>query len=144
MLNNNQIKNSNTIVLVDRDNYFLSDKSVLTNLLLPFKKVRKDEKRRTLELAEMIGLEHCLGSKVSSISYSEQKKTEILRGILQYPHLLMIDDFHSYFDKKSLLEVIELLDFATDSGSIVLITSTTPFKNFTNYEINETKIRALL
>ncbi len=142
-LNETPIESVNSIVIVERQNYFLEKKTVMANILLPFKKVKKDDKKRAEELALMADLSDKLKTNVTKISYAEQKKTEIIRAVLQYPHLILIDDFESYFDKNNFLKIMEVLQFSADTGTLIIATSTCSMAQFKNYRINNSQLELI-
>jgi len=48
---------------------------------------------------------------------------ELIRAVIQLPYIILIDDIDSYFDEVKLKKAFEILDYATNNGSCVLITN---------------------
>lgn len=110
-------------VLVEKRSHLLMDETVWRNIILPFPKFSSRLKLKVSELCIVAGIDNILQEKVRNISYSEQKFIELIRAVAQLPYIVLVDDFDSYFDEVNISKALEILDFASSSGSSVILSS---------------------
>jgi len=106
-------KYRNTFVgFVFQFHFLLSSLNSLDNILLPSKLGNLDEvivKKRVLELAHYLGVEHCLQKKPFELSGGEQQRINIIRALSLKPKLLLCDEPTGSLDSENSVKVVDLL-----------------------------------
>lgn len=140
LINKTSHRKSNSKILIKREPVFIEDRSVWKNLLLPLKKLSRDKKRRIDEFCEFAQIKHLFPKKSSHISYSEKKMIEIIRAVIQYPFLLMIDDLDNFFDAEQYKIAHHFLVFAAQAGTTVLATCSSRLADFDYFTIEKGRL----
>lgn len=107
--------------------FLLSSMNCLDNILLPAKiggVSISTVKSFVVDLAERLGVGHCLKKLPSEISGGEQQRVNIIRAVSLRPQILLCDEPTGNLDSKNSNKVIELLkEISTSLGStLVLVT----------------------
>ena len=110
-------------VLVESQSHLLYDESVWNNITLPFTKLNSHMKMKISELCIIAGIDEKLKMKIRTLSFSEQKFVELIRAVAQLPYIVLIDDIDNFFDETNFTTALEIIDFAINSGSSVLVSS---------------------
>ena len=107
--------------------FLLSSMNCLDNILLPAKiggMNNKEVKNHVSNLAERLGVTHCLKKLPSEISGGEQQRVNIIRAVSLRPKVLLCDEPTGNLDSKNSEIVIELLKEISSSlaSTLVLVT----------------------
>ncbi len=103
---------NNFVGFVFQFHFLLSSLNCLDNILLPSKLGDFDEgiiKKRVLELAHFLGVDHCLQKKPFELSGGEQQRVNIIRALSLKPKLLLCDEPTGSLDSENSTRVIGLL-----------------------------------
>lgn len=105
--------------------FLLPSMNCLNNALLPAKiggaKVAEVEKR-VQDLAQKLGVEHCLPKSPFELSGGEQQRVNIIRALSLRPKLLLCDEPTGNLDSENSLKVVELLKgLAQEFGSTLIV-----------------------
>ena len=103
---------NNFVGFVFQFHFLLSSLSCLDNILLPSKLGDFDEgiiKKRVLELAHFLGVDHCLQKNPFELSGGEQQRVNIIRALSLKPKLLLCDEPTGSLDSENSTRVIGLL-----------------------------------
>ncbi len=103
---------NHTVGFVFQFHFLLPSMKCLDNILLPAKiggVKSKDVKKRVLELAEHLGVTHCLKKYPFEISGGEQQRINIIRALSLKPKLLLCDEPTGNLDSKNSEKVTVLL-----------------------------------
>ena len=105
--------------------YLLPSLKCLDNLLLPAKIGGVDLKKvknYVLELAEKLGVTHCLNKYPYEISGGEQQRVNIIRAISLNPKMILCDEPTGSLDSKNSKTVISLLtDISKTTGATLIV-----------------------
>ena len=118
----------NTFVgFVFQFHFLLSSLNCLDNALLPSKLGDFDEgpiKKRILELADFLGVDHCLQKNPFELSGGEQQRINIIRALSLKPKLLLCDEPTGSLDSENSEKVIGLLKKLSKEfgATLVLVT----------------------
>lgn len=140
LINKISVKEKSSKILIEREPIFLNNINVWKNIVLPLKKLSHEKKRRLFEFCEYAQINSLLQKKINTLSYSEKKMIEIIRAVIQYPFVLLIDDFDAYFDDEQKNIAKYFLDFASKAGTSVVVTTTRELDGFENFSIIENKL----
>lgn len=122
----------------------LENESVWKNLTLPFPKLTPYQKHKLQEMCQNVGIHDKISQKIFKLSFSAQKMVELIRTTVQVPQIICIDDIDCYFDEVHYMQSLEILRFATNSGSIVFATSKSKLNGFDEvYRIHNKKMELL-
>lgn len=105
--------------------FLLPSMTCKNNILLPSKihgeKV-KDLEKNIDELAERLGVTHCLKKYPYELSGGEQQRVNILRAVSMRPKLLLCDEPTGNLDSVNTKTVIDLLmELSSDFGSTLVV-----------------------
>ena len=123
-------------------------RNVFENIALPLKIAQssKDEiNARTLDIMDAVGLAGKGRRYPDELSGGEQQRVAIARAIIKEPKVLLADEPTGNLDPNISVEILELLEMATDYGaSVIMCTHNYPLikhKNRGFLELNEGRIR---
>jgi branched-chain amino acid transport system ATP-binding protein len=85
------------------------------------RKEEKDLRYKSMEILHMVGLQHKAGETSRNLSYGEQRRLEICRGIASDPKLLLLDEPAAGMNTKEKLELVEFIRKIRDFGITVLV-----------------------
>ena len=136
------------IGMVFQDFRLLNDRNVFENIALPLRiaQISKDEiKAKTFDIIDAVGLSGKDRRYPDELSGGEQQRVAIARAIVKEPKVLLADEPTGNLDPNISVEILELLEMATDYGaSVIMCTHNYPLikhKNRKFLELNEGKIR---
>ena len=112
--------------VVFQDFKLLKEQTALENVAMPL--IIQGEKRsRSLELARVflqkVGLENRQDMKSESLSGGEQQRIALARAIIHQPDIILADEPTGNLDQERSEEIMNLLEFCTQSGMTVLVTT---------------------
>lgn len=114
-----------SIGFVFQFHFLLPSMNCLNNILLPARignHALKDVKKRVLEFAKVLGVEHCLKKFPFEISGGEQQRINIIRAISLKPKLLLCDEPTGNLDSKNTEVVLSLLRNVSEQiGSTLIV-----------------------
>lgn len=82
---------------------------------------KKERRKRSAELMNILGLEHVQKKKPSQVSGGEQQRTAIARAIINNPKVLLADEPTGNLDEENTKMVLELLVELNRKGMTILI-----------------------
>ena len=136
------------IGMVFQDFRLLNDRNVFENIALPLRiaQISKDEiKAKTFDIIDAVGLSDKDRRYPDELSGGEQQRVAIARAIVKEPKVLLADEPTGNLDPNISVEILELLEMATNYGaSVIMCTHNYPLikhKNRKFLELNEGKIR---
>ncbi|MCD4829567.1 MAG: ATP-binding cassette domain-containing protein [Candidatus Cloacimonetes bacterium] len=117
-------------ILLDMPLHLLPAETVWQNLLIPLPRPSERLKGRLVELSAIASIADLLKRKAEYLSYSAGKFVELIRAVVQLPHIILIDDIDHYFDDENLAKAMAICAHAAGAGSIVLATASRPLPGF--------------
>ncbi len=136
------------IGMIFQDFRLLNDRSVFDNISLPLKIAQcpKDEiKAKTFDIIDAVGLSKKDNRYPDELSGGEQQRVAIARAIVKEPKVLLADEPTGNLDPNISMEILELLEMATDYGaSVIMCTHNYPLikhKNRKFLELYEGRVR---
>jgi len=136
------------IGMVFQDFRLLNDRNIFENIALPLRiaQISKDEiKAKTFDIIDAVGLSDKDRRYPDELSGGEQQRVAIARAIVKEPKVLLADEPTGNLDPNISVEILELLEMATNYGaSVIMCTHNYPLikhKNRKFLELNEGKIR---
>jgi len=109
-------------IFIDHVPRILENKSVWQNIILPLPGITSRTRQKIIQFCETAGLGDKLDLYAKDISASSLKMMELIRAAIQLPYIILIDDIDNYFDQIKLKKAFEILNYATNNGSCVLVT----------------------
>lgn len=110
--------------------FLLPSMNCLSNMLLPAKIGGLDVgpvEGRVLELAEVLGVTHCLKKYPFELSGGEQQRINIIRALSLKPRMLLCDEPTGNLDSENSQKVTHLLkDLAQEFGSTLIVVTHDP------------------
>ncbi len=107
--------------------FLLPSMNCIDNILLPAKiggHRIKEVKKRVIELAKRLGVDHCLKKYPFEISGGEQQRVNIIRAISLKPKILLCDEPTGNLDSKNSQKVVDLLKEISAEHKTTLIVVT--------------------
>jgi ABC-type polar amino acid transport system ATPase subunit len=100
--------------------------SVLGNIVLALRRVRKMSNREAQELAlnqlDKVGLRELAGARPSNLSGGQQQRVAIARALAMEPDVMLFDEATSALDPELVKGVLDVMrDLATTSGMTMLV-----------------------
>ena len=136
------------IGMIFQDFRLLNDRTVFENISLPLKidQYSKSEiKDKTFEIIEAVGLSGKDCRYPDELSGGEQQRVSIARAIVREPKVLLADEPTGNLDPNISMEILELLEMATDYGaSVIMCTHNYPlikYKKRKFLELDKGKVR---
>ena len=78
-------------------------------------------RERCMEILRMVGLQDKAGETSRNLSYGEQRRLEICRGIASEPKLLLLDEPAAGMNTREKLELVDFIRKIRDFGITVLV-----------------------
>ena len=136
------------IGMIFQDFRLLNDRTVFDNISLPLKieqYSKNDIKEKTLDIIEAVGLSGKGERFPDKLSGGEQQRVSIARALVKEPKVLLADEPTGNLDPNISVEILELLEMATDYGSsVIMCTHNYPLikhKNRRFLELDEGRMR---
>lgn len=102
----------------------IEEDTVLQNLLLALKYVKKSKKEKTEIITaalQKVGLSEYLNSKIYELSGGQQQRIAVARAIIKPSELVLADEPTGSLDSKNRDEIIKLLLELNDAGKTVIV-----------------------
>jgi putative ABC transport system ATP-binding protein len=116
------------IGFVFQNYYLLPNIDVIGNVLMPLVpyRITQSDKRRAVELLNLVGLGDRIHSKVGKLSGGESQRVAIARALINDPDVILADEPTGNLDSKTGQAIVELLLNLTDKGKTVIIVTHDP------------------
>ena len=112
------------IGMIFQDFRLLNDRTVFDNICLPLKIAQYTNKEiadKTFDIIEAVGLSGREKRYPDELSGGEQQRVAIARAIVKEPKILLADEPTGNLDPNISMEILELLEMATDYGTCVIM-----------------------
>ena len=112
------------IGMIFQDFRLLNDRNVFENICLPLKIAQYSNKEildKTFDIIEAVGLSGKEKRYPDELSGGEQQRISIARAIVKEPKILLADEPTGNLDPNISMEILELLEMATDYGTCVIM-----------------------
>ena len=136
------------IGMIFQDFKLLSDRTVFENIALPLQIEglnSNDVREKVFDVLDAVQLSGKEQRFPLELSGGEQQRVAIARAIVKEPKVLLADEPTGNLDPNISMEILELLDMATESGaSVIMCTHNYPlikYKKRNFLELSEGKIR---
>lgn len=102
--------------------------TVVENIQIPLTyqgsgEITAEQQRRTMELAELVGLADRLDHKPMQLSGGQQQRVAIARSLVNDPYIVLADEATGNLDSKTAEEIMNMLTRLNDNGTtIVMVT----------------------
>jgi putative ABC transport system ATP-binding protein len=100
--------------------------SVVENIQVPLYysyRLNAATKRRSIELAEMVGLSHRLSHRPTQLSGGQQQRVAIARSLVNDPEFILADEPTGNLDTATSNEILDLLERLNKEGrTIIMVT----------------------
>jgi len=134
--------------MIFQDFKLLSDRTVFENIALPLQIEglnSNDVREKVFDVLDAVQLSGKEQRFPLELSGGEQQRVAIARAIVKEPKVLLADEPTGNLDPNISMEILELLDMATESGaSVIMCTHNYPlikYKKRNFLELSEGKIR---
>ena len=110
--------------MIFQDFKLISDRTAFDNIALPLEiegLTSKDIKIRVEDVLDAVQLSGKGGRYPFELSGGEQQRVAIARALVKEPKILLADEPTGNLDPNISMEILELLDMATDSGTAVIM-----------------------
>jgi len=112
------------IGMIFQDFRLLNDRTIFDNICLPLKIAQYTNKEiadKTFDIIEAVGLSGREKRYPDELSGGEQQRVAIARAIVKEPKILLADEPTGNLDPNISMEILELLEMATDYGTCVIM-----------------------
>ena len=109
---------------------YLPEDTLWKNMTLPLPSLTTRQKQRIYDFSELFNMKSMLKQPANLLSHSQIKALEMIRGVIQLPYLLILEDYDTYFDDANRSKALNLLDFAMSNGTAILATSKNSLDEF--------------
>ena len=113
-----------SIGMIFQDFRLLEDRNVFDNISLPLRIAQLSNpeiKDKTFDIIEAVGLSGKEKRYPNELSGGEQQRVSIARAIIKEPKILLADEPTGNLDPNISMEILELLEMATDYGTCVIM-----------------------
>lgn len=116
------------IGFVFQNYYLLPNVDVIGNVLIPLVpyRISSEDKKKAINLLEMVGLGNRIHSKVGKLSGGESQRVAIARALINDPDVILADEPTGNLDSKTGQSIVELLLSLTEKGKTVIIVTHDP------------------
>jgi putative ABC transport system ATP-binding protein len=107
----------------------LSALSVVENIQVPLYysyRLNSETKRRSLELAEMVGLAQRLNHRPTQLSGGQQQRVAIARSLVNDPQFILADEPTGNLDSTTTSEILDLLENLNRQGRTIIMVTHEP------------------
>ncbi len=118
----------NVVGFVFQNYFLLPNIDVIGNVLMPLVpyRISPNNRKKAVELLEMVGLGDRTHSKVGKLSGGESQRVAIARALINDPDLILADEPTGNLDSKTGKSIVELLLNLTKKGKTVIIVTHDP------------------
>ena len=134
--------------MIFQDFKLLNDRNIYDNIALPLEIggiPASDIKDKVFDVLDAVQLSGKENRYPLELSGGEQQRVSIARAIVKEPKVLLADEPTGNLDPNISMEILELLDMATDSGaSVIMCTHNYPlikYKKRNFLELSDGRIR---
>tara|TARA_Y100000996_G_scaffold414942_1_gene407466 strand:- start:3028 stop:3693 length:666 start_codon:yes stop_codon:yes gene_type:complete len=113
-----------SIGMIFQDFRLLDDRNVFDNVSLPLRIAQfsnQEIKDKTFDIIDAVGLSGKEKRYPNELSGGEQQRVSIARAIIKEPKILLADEPTGNLDPNISMEILELLEMATDYGTCVIM-----------------------
>ena len=110
--------------VIFQDFRLIKDRTVFENISLPLvieNYSKKEVLERTFDIVNIVGLSGKEKRYPDELSGGEQQRVSIARAIVTEPKVLLADEPTGNLDPNISMEILELLEMATDNGTAVIM-----------------------
>jgi putative ABC transport system ATP-binding protein len=103
--------------------------SVVENIQVPLYysyRMNAETKRRSIELAEMVGLGQRLAHRPTQLSGGQQQRVAIARSLVNDPQFILADEPTGNLDSATTGEILDLLDRLNGEGRTIIMVTHEP------------------
>lgn len=107
----------------------LSALTVVENIEVPLyysNRINSANRRRCLELAEMVGLSQRLNHRPTQLSGGQQQRVAIARSLVNDPEFILADEPTGNLDSVTTAEILDLLQRLNDEGRTIIMVTHEP------------------
>jgi putative ABC transport system ATP-binding protein len=100
--------------------------TVVENIQLPLTyqgtgELSEEDQRRTMELAEMVGLGTRLDHRPNQLSGGQQQRVAIARSLINDPYIILADEATGNLDTATSEEIMAMLERLNDAGKTIIM-----------------------
>ncbi|MAV64437.1 MAG: cell division ATP-binding protein FtsE [Candidatus Marinimicrobia bacterium] len=113
-----------SIGMIFQDFRLLNDRSIYDNVALPLlieNYSKRDIKDKVYDILNVVGLNSKEKRYPDELSGGEQQRVSIARAIIKDPKILLADEPTGNLDPNISMEILELLEMASDNGATVIM-----------------------
>ena len=98
--------------------------TVVENIEVPLYyqgRLSREDRMRSRELAEMVGLGDRLGHRPAQLSGGQQQRVAIARSLVNDPYFILADEPTGNLDSKTTLEILALFERLNEEGKTIIM-----------------------